>query len=344
MNYELPSPSFGDLGEVLDKLEPGIFLSCGSLSRFTSELVLSGFSSLDSLPSIYEPTPIDPKSSMVVDKFLPRNQVWHGDDDYDIIVSNVRNLIVSASKSSNTTTTTTTSYEADRVTSARTQTPPQRNLDDLALFEGSSAKRPRTQEYHRCILDEELPPSLATTVSDLDNDASSTGDDAALRRGHVEQWGKRYSELVEFHKQHGHCLVPLNWAPNPSLAHWVKRQRYQYRIKIEGKHSTMSDERERALQELRFSWDSHSAAWLERWEELANFKRCYGHTNVPKKFSENQPLAVWVKCQRRQYKLFVEGRNSNMTSERIQFLQSLGFVFNPRKIAVTVASRDEVSR
>jgi hypothetical protein len=125
----------------------------------------------------------------------------------------------------------------------------------------------------------------------------------------------------------------MNWPPNPSLAHWVKRQRYQYRIRNEeGKHSSMTPERVEALQELGFTWDSHSVAWLERWQELAEFKQRNGHPNVPKTYPENSKLAVWVKCQRRQYKLYAVGQRSNMTPDRIERLNSLGFVFNPRSV------------
>jgi hypothetical protein len=27
--------------------------------------------------------------------------------------------------------------------------------------------------------------------------------------------------MVAFREKYGHCLVPLNWPANPSLAHWV---------------------------------------------------------------------------------------------------------------------------
>jgi hypothetical protein len=92
----------------------------------------------------------------------------------------------------------------------------------------------------------------------------------------------------------------------------------------------MTPDRLEALQKLGFAWVSHSVAWLERWQELAEFKQRYGHPNVPKNYYENSQLAVWVKCQRRQYKLYEAGQGSNMTPDRIERLNSLGFVFNPR--------------
>jgi Fe-S cluster biosynthesis and repair protein YggX len=52
--------------------------------------------------------------------------------------------------------------------------------------------------------------------------------------------------------------------------------------------------------------------------------------NVPKKGPENHQLAVWVKWQRRQFTLIGERKYSNLTKERIEKLQVLGFDFNPR--------------
>jgi hypothetical protein len=42
-------------------------------------------------------------------------------------------------------------------------------------------------------------------------------------------------------------------------------------------------------------------------------------------------LFSFGQCQRRQFKLYSEGKDSNMTKERIQKLKQLGFVFTPRK-------------
>jgi Helicase associated domain len=93
----------------------------------------------------------------------------------------------------------------------------------------------------------------------------------------------------------------------------------------------LTAEREAALQELHFVWDSHAAAWQERWQELAEFVSCHGHANVPKQYPDNPKLAIWVKCQRRQYKLLLQGQKSNLSLARYQKLQQLGFVFCPRR-------------
>jgi hypothetical protein len=155
---------------------------------------------------------------------------------------------------------------------------------------------------------------------------------AGLNSTRPDQWNDRFQELAEFRQIHGHSLVPHSHSGNPSLLLWVKRQRYQYKLHKEGKHCTMTEEREAALEQLGFIWDSHAATWDERFRELGAFQSKYGHCKVPTSFPPNPQLAVWVKSQRRQFKLFLSGKKSYMSKERMIQLSSLGFVFNPRKL------------
>lgn len=156
-------------------------------------------------------------------------------------------------------------------------------------------------------------------------------EETRFRPYQADLWTDKFQELMDFKKEHGHCCVPHTYTPNQPLARWVKRQRYQYKLKMEGKpNSTMTQERIVALEDMGFVWDSHGAAWLERWNELVAFEREHGHANVPSNFAPSPPLATWVKCQRRQYKLFRSGSLSNMTLDRIQRLQSVGFEWELR--------------
>eukprot|EP00934_Nitzschia_sp_Nitz4_P003798 Nitzschia sp. Nitz4//scaffold202_size38995//33164//34081//NITZ4_007636-RA/size38995-augustus-gene-0.52-mRNA-1//1//CDS//3329541396//3788//frame0 len=167
---------------------------------------------------------------------------------------------------------------------------------------------------------------LPAVLADID------GDDSDRFRGYQSmQWKDRFDDLVEFRKHHGHCLVPHNFKDNPSLSQWVKRQRYQYKLKQEGKHTTLTDERQALLDALGFVWDSHGQVWEEKYWSLCQFREEHGHVNVPSKF-EDRNLAIWVKCQRRQYKLHMSGQRSAMCKERIDKLEALGFVWNPRRL------------
>jgi hypothetical protein len=187
------------------------------------------------------------------------------------------------------------------------------------------------QENRRSQREEMIPNRV---VSDHDHSHTSDTDESSstrLRESHLEKWSQRYQDLLNFMRENGHCLVPLEYAPNPTLAHWVKRQRCQYKFKQEGNHSTLTDERQLLLEKHGFVWDSHKASWEERVHEISHFRDLFGHTNVPSNYPANQQLAVWVKCQRRQFKLYSEGKRSNMTTERIAKLSCYGFVWTPRK-------------
>jgi hypothetical protein len=154
----------------------------------------------------------------------------------------------------------------------------------------------------------------------------------ALKSG---QWFQKLQELVEYQRGHGHCHVPHNWSGNVALAQWVKRQRYQYKLREEGKHSTLTDERKDSLDHLGFVWSSHRATWEERLVELKAYAQIYGNCSVPMDFSENRTLAIWVKCQRRHYKLFLSrdpAQQGTVTPDRIQKLDALEFVWDPRKL------------
>jgi hypothetical protein len=139
-------------------------------------------------------------------------------------------------------------------------------------------------------------------------------------------WENRLTELADYRKIHGHCNVPQNSSENTKLAKWVKTQRYQYKLHLEGK-SPMTTLRVQELESVGFEWHINGAvtAWEVRLSELANYRKIHGHCNVPRSYSENTKLANWVAYQRLNYKLRVEGKTSYMTVSRIQELESLSF-------------------
>jgi len=171
-----------------------------------------------------------------------------------------------------------------------------------------------------------LPPQTARYVSSSDSSTrESDGDEDRFRSFQKGLWAERFAELLDFRRKYGHCRVPHALHENPQLARWVKRQRYQYKLMKQGQTSTMTVERAQALQEIGFVWDSQTAVWSERLDELIEFRRVFKHCNVPTNYTANKQLARWVKCQRRQYKLMKEGKHNNMTPWRVQELERVGF-------------------
>ena len=245
---------------------------------------------------ILNPTPIGPNCFKVKGEVSPKDNEWHNDQ---ALRNLLRQLLPTESTPMNTSS---WSYKDLNVTRSKELNSIGQSWEELVLKAGT----------HRPSKDEMAALSC-------------------LRVQQSEKWNKHFQELVQYHHEHGNFLVPHGWNQNPRLAQWVKRQRYQYKIKKRGKHSTLTDEREAALNSLGFVWDSHGATWEERLEQLVAFKIQYGHCNVPITFPDNQALAVWVKCQRRQAKLYWEGKKSTMTAIRMKRLSRLGFVFKPRE-------------
>lgn len=140
-------------------------------------------------------------------------------------------------------------------------------------------------------------------------------------------WATQYEAMIRFRNENNHCFVPHNFPENPNLSSWVKRQRNQYKLMIAGRHHTLTPERLSKLEEHGFVWDSHKAIWQERYSDLCRYKERHGHVNVPNKYPADSQLGIWVKCQRRQYRLFRQGKPSSITMERIDQLDRIGFAW-----------------
>eukprot|EP00591_Stephanopyxis_turris_P006860 CAMPEP_0195518712 /NCGR_PEP_ID=MMETSP0794_2-20130614/13547_1 /TAXON_ID=515487 /ORGANISM="Stephanopyxis turris, Strain CCMP 815" /LENGTH=305 /DNA_ID=CAMNT_0040647733 /DNA_START=153 /DNA_END=1070 /DNA_ORIENTATION=+ len=141
------------------------------------------------------------------------------------------------------------------------------------------------------------------------------------------QWILRYEELSRYRAEHGDCLVPRNFPPNPKLGRWVNHQRKDYKSMREKKQSPMNLFRVTLLEGLGFAWISLKTGWEERFEELKKFHAQFGHCLVPQQYRPNQQLGRWVNVQRKDYKLMKENKQSPMTQERISLLEDLGFTW-----------------
>jgi len=165
-------------------------------------------------------------------------------------------------------------------------------------------------------------PQKNTLFPIVENAITQSG---RFRNHQSSQWSARFQDLQEFHRQKGHCCVPHGCPEYPVLARWVKRQRYQYKLRNDDKASTMTVERIAALEDIGFVWNSHGVAWMERFNELQEYFLKYKSCNVSSIYSNyhGNRLSSWVKCQKRQYKMFKEGKPSRLDPERVAKLESL---------------------
>jgi len=146
-------------------------------------------------------------------------------------------------------------------------------------------------------------------------------------------WNIRLDQLKEYKRENnGSCLVPYNFEKNPALGKWVEKQRSQYKYFLEGKQSQITEERVKSLNEIGFVWSLHTD-WKVRYEELKKYKAKYGDCFV-RHTDEHKGLAKWNEKQRSQYKYYTDGKKSQLTAERVQLLNELGFVWSIRSSSI----------
>lgn len=214
------------------------------------------------------------------------------------------------------------------------------------------------------------------------------------------KWQNRLEELISYKEKYGDCFVPYSFSESPQLGRWVSHQRLDYSYYLQGKKSSMTAERIKALTSIgfEFSTDSkknqeklkivsthslklsnqdihnhefsasqrshevaststqmigpksksqisnrnkekcenqvlpHVERWNERYQELIDYMQRHGDCLVPQKYKINPKLGLWVKSQRRQFKLFQQNgsKESSMTRDRIKKLSEIGFVWDAK--------------
>lgn len=184
-------------------------------------------------------------------------------------------------------------------------------------------------------------------------------------------WEKRFNELSEFKRKHGHCLLNQK---KSVLGRWVQNMRMYYKpYKFNKKPpSETSVKRIEALDSIGFVWDVLENAWESNFKKLMEYKKIHGHCRVPtgskrargERSKEMAQLGEWVSSffsihslippdvyprlirsllllfiqvntQRIRYRLATQNKRSKKKSplgpEYIQRLESIGFVWEPMK-------------
>ncbi|MBI3880832.1 MAG: Helicase associated domain protein [Verrucomicrobia bacterium] len=129
-------------------------------------------------------------------------------------------------------------------------------------------------------------------------------------------WDEMFARLQQYREQHGDTLVPQRWKEDPSLADWVSKQRVTYNRWL------VSTERIHRLDEIGFEWDPIGTRWEEMLQQLIEFKKQHGHTNVPQRSPKYTELATWVRNQRA-----AKEYNRPIIVERGKRLDEIGFAW-----------------
>jgi hypothetical protein len=148
-------------------------------------------------------------------------------------------------------------------------------------------------------------------------------------------WNERFKELVSFKTIYGHTKVPRKYGP---LGTWIYVQQTQYCLLKEGKDSRLTMDEYEKLESIGFEFKYRATgmcpSWNQRFQELVDFKKTNGHTNV--NTQSGGPLGRWVAKQRTDYRLLKEGKPSSLTTslttmDRREKLESIGFTFSLKK-------------
>ena len=132
-----------------------------------------------------------------------------------------------------------------------------------------------------------------------------------------EPWESVYKRLVKFKEEHGNCLVPCSYPPDPKLGNWVQRHR-QFK-------NVMDEDRIAKLDAIGFEWSVKKNQEDEQWDrmywKLTRFREEHGHCEVPKSYVEDPSLGGWVSRQR------TLAARKKIQEARFLRLSALGFSF-----------------
>ena len=126
-------------------------------------------------------------------------------------------------------------------------------------------------------------------------------------------WDIRLKELKKFLRDHGHCIVPINYECFPKLGAWVRTVRHNKREQkkeTSKKRFHISDKQIADLDYLDFEWDPCEAQWLEMYYKLKKHYETHDHTVV----ITDKTLYRWIAWNRFRCK----------EEKRIMLLNSIG--------------------
>mmetsp|Transcript_17558 Transcript_17558/g.24758 ORF Transcript_17558/g.24758 Transcript_17558/m.24758 type:complete len:365 (+) Transcript_17558:101-1195(+) len=145
----------------------------------------------------------------------------------------------------------------------------------------------------------------------------------------IKSWESRLEDLKAFRRKCSHCNVPRDWPEDPSLALWVRNQRGAFKKWLACEKSNMNYDRARKLEEIGFKWSIKRTPvrkhWDVRFNEVREYKEKYGDCNVPRRWKGDETLGRWVRQQRYDYDTWRAGKKSNLTNQRVERLNSIGF-------------------
>jgi len=151
------------------------------------------------------------------------------------------------------------------------------------------------------------------------------------RKRDEAKWLSKLELLRQYHEQNGHWQVPTLYAiDGVKLGAWLHNVRHAYKQHSQGVSKWLTQERINQLEALGFSFQQESGEtkWLSKLELLKQYHERNGHWRVPLDYEiDGVKLGVWLQNLKYAYKQHSQGKPTVLTQERINRLETLGFVF-----------------
>ncbi|MBE0421357.1 Helicase associated domain protein [Pseudoalteromonas nigrifaciens] len=122
------------------------------------------------------------------------------------------------------------------------------------------------------------------------------------------------NKLWRYYLKFGTLVVASRY--DKQLQQWTGAMRQQQ------KNGTLSIERKKCLDEIGFNWEPQISNFKERYKQLIEFQKKYGHTDVTYRNGEFIRLGEWVREQRAYYKQKV------LAPYKIKMLNDISFTWN----------------
>ena len=172
--------------------------------------------------------------------------------------------------------------------------------------------------------------ATATTAAATATGSELSSPSVASTGSHNDKlWWNRLEDLQHYLADHNiTSLVQLHQTSDAatsrsSLTAWMRQQRKDLQ------KNRLSLQQTRALDATDGDWQKSRRQWQwdVRFAQLEQYQQAYGDCCVPISFAD-KALANWVSNQRKQYNLRLAHGASDLTDERLQRLEQIGFVWN----------------
>ncbi|MEN8250939.1 MAG: Helicase associated domain protein [Bacteroidota bacterium] len=136
-------------------------------------------------------------------------------------------------------------------------------------------------------------------------------------------WEEMYEKLNEYKLLYGDCNIQKDRQDYKELRRWCISQRSLYT------RGLLKPHRVKKLENIGFVWKLYDDLWEKMFEAMTEYKDKFGNCNVPLEWPENPKLGSWVGRQRTNH----NKKSNKLSAERIERLNSLGFVWHTLKNA-----------